>query len=141
MPGSIGESVDVQWFRKHVYTNLIVSHWQLMWEVEVLSEPHLEVLAGQFFQGADGRRYWAEAREPRKKAETSKRARRFTAILDRSYLTALAGGPTPDKQPSSGPAGPADRTRRPAASSAALMAAAAIGAGVALVGRRLWSRI
>ncbi|WP_433531681.1 DUF6082 family protein [Micromonospora sp. CA-263727] len=94
--GPIEESSDVEWFRKHVYTNLIVTHWQLMWEVDVLSEPHLEILADQFFEGAAGRRFWAEARGPRRRAETSRRARRFTAVLDERYLAALVAGPPED---------------------------------------------
>jgi hypothetical protein len=94
--GPIEQSSDVEWFRKHVYTNLIVSHWQLMWEVDVLSEPHLQVLADQFFKGEAGRRFWAEARGPRMKAETSRRARRFTAVIDQRYLAALAAGPPQD---------------------------------------------
>ncbi|WP_204038069.1 DUF6082 family protein [Micromonospora qiuiae] len=91
--GPIEQSSDVEWFRKHVYTNLIVSHWQLMWEVDVLSEAHLQVLADQFFKGEAGRRFWAEARGPGMKAETSRRARRFTAVIDQRYLAALAAGP------------------------------------------------
>ncbi|WP_343898429.1 DUF6082 family protein [Micromonospora gifhornensis] len=91
--GPIEQSTDLEWFRKHVYTNLIVSHWQLMWEVDVLSEAHLEVLADQFFKGTAGRRFWAEARGPRMKAETSRRARRFTVIVDRSYQAAVDAGP------------------------------------------------
>ncbi|MET8251417.1 DUF6082 family protein [Micromonospora sp. NPDC005197] len=62
--GPIEDAVDVEWFRKHVYANLIVSHWQLMWEVDVLTAQHLEVLADQFFKGHVGRRFWAEARGP-----------------------------------------------------------------------------
>ncbi|MFF0150668.1 DUF6082 family protein [Micromonospora sp. NPDC005203] len=89
----IEDAADVEWFRKHVYANLIVTHWQSMWEVDVLSAPHLEVLADQFFKGPVGRRFWAEARGPRRKAETSRRARRFTAIVDRRYLSAVAAGP------------------------------------------------
>ncbi|MGC4887221.1 DUF6082 family protein [Micromonospora sp. DT227] len=94
--GPIEESTDLRWFRKHVYSNLIVTHWQLMWEVDALSEPHLEVLADQFFAGAAGRRFWAEARGPRMKAETSRRARRFTLVMDRRYQMAVAAGPAAD---------------------------------------------
>ncbi|MDG4808088.1 DUF6082 family protein [Micromonospora sp. WMMD1120] len=91
--GPIEDAADTDWFRKHVYANLIVTHWQLMWEVDVLSAPHLEVLADQFFRGQVGRRFWTEARGPRSAAETSRRARRFTAIVDSRYLLAVAAGP------------------------------------------------
>ncbi|MFI9640186.1 DUF6082 family protein [Micromonospora sp. NPDC051925] len=53
----IEEPTDPEWFRRHVYANLIVSHWQLMWEVGVLTRPHLEVLGDQFFKGVVGRRF------------------------------------------------------------------------------------
>jgi hypothetical protein len=104
------------------------------------TEAHLEVLARQFFQGASGRRFWAEAREPRAKAEASRRARRFTAILDRSYLAAAAGGPATDERPQSELTRPAHRPRRLAGSPAAMIGAAVIGAVAAVVSRRLWDR-
>ena len=94
--GPIGDTTNRDWIRKHIYTNLIVSHWQLMWELGTLTQAHLEVLAEQFFAGAIGRRFWSEARGPRLKAETSRRARRFTRILDRIYLDALTAGPPHD---------------------------------------------
>ncbi|MEV0805338.1 DUF6082 family protein [Micromonospora sp. NPDC050200] len=138
--GPIEESTDLDWFRKHVYTNLIVSHWQLMWEVDVLTEPHLEVLADQFFQGAAGRRFWAEARGPRMKAEISRRARRFTAVVDRSYRSAVAAGPAADtlRQPISAAtpaaAGPTDGR------GVLFAAGVLLGGGVVLLGRRLARR-
>lgn len=146
--GPIEESTDLAWFRKHVYTNLIVSHWQLMWEVDALSEPHLGVLADQFFKGAAGRRFWAEARGPRMKAETSRRARRFTVVMDRSYQAAIAAGPAADavssparpshRQADSGPAG---AQRAPARSRPAHFAMGVIiGGGVALAGHYLARR-
>ncbi|MEV4482200.1 DUF6082 family protein [Micromonospora coxensis] len=145
--GPIEDSTDLDWFRKHVYTNLIVSHWQLMWEVDVLSEPHLEVLADQFFKGTAGRRFWAEARGPRMKAETSRRARRFTAVVDRSYRAAVAAGPATDAssqpQPSPRPADAEPSGARPgrAPSRAGHFATGVvIGVGAALVGRHLARR-
>ncbi|MEU4438614.1 DUF6082 family protein [Micromonospora chalcea] len=146
--GPIEESTDLAWFRKHVYTNLIVSHWQLMWEVDALSELHLEVLADQFFKGTAGRRFWAEARGPRMKAETSRRARRFTAVMERSYQAAIAAGPAIDavstparpshRQADSGPAGGqhAPARRRPAHFAMGVI----IGGGVAPAGHYLARR-
>lgn len=31
--GPIGESTDHSWYRQHIYLNLVVSHWQMMWEI------------------------------------------------------------------------------------------------------------
>jgi hypothetical protein len=142
--GPIGDSVDLGWFRKHVYTNLIVSHWQLMWEVGVLSQAHLRVLAGQFFAGAVGRRFWAEARGPRATAETSRRARQFTAIVDGCYVAALAAGPAADEAPVPGPAGPPADTEAggPPVDGRwrAVAVGAALGAGAVVLGRHLADR-
>ncbi|MFC8850407.1 MULTISPECIES: DUF6082 family protein [unclassified Micromonospora] len=141
--GPIEEAADLDWFRKHVYTNLIVSHWQLMWEVDVLSEAHLEVLADQFFKGTAGRRFWAEARGPRMKAETSRRARRFTAVVDQSYLSALDSGPAADEVAASSPATPPEpaATAPRAKSVIPLAAGLVLGAVAVLAGHRLAARL
>ncbi|TDB80272.1 DUF6082 family protein [Micromonospora sp. KC721] len=145
--GPIEQSTDLDWFRKHVYANLIVSHWQLMWEVDVLSEPHLEVLADQFFKGAIGRRFWTEARGPRMKAETSRRARRFTIVVDRSYQAAIDAGPATDETSSPPPHLPevgadVQRVQRGGAGSGAacLAIGVVLGACGALAGRYLAQR-
>ncbi|MFI1192358.1 DUF6082 family protein [Micromonospora sp. NPDC020750] len=141
--GPIEEATDLDWFRKHVYTNLIVSHWQLMWEVDVLSEAHLEVLADQFFKGSAGRRFWAEARGPRMKAETSRRARRFTSVVDRSYLSALASGPAADEANAPSPAAPPEAlASAPGAErGVALAAGVVLGAATAFAGHRIVERL
>ncbi|PZG14698.1 hypothetical protein C1I95_21190 [Micromonospora craterilacus] len=147
--GPIEQSTDREWFRKHVYTNLIVSHWQLMWEVDLLSEPHLEVLADQFFKGAAGRRFWAEARAPRMKAETSRRARRFTAVVDDRYHAAIATGlPVDSREPiqvAADPArsAPSDRPedeRDTTDRLAYLAVGMAVAAGAVAVGQCLFRR-
>ncbi|GAA2486966.1 DUF6082 family protein [Winogradskya humida] len=56
--GSIGDPVDVAWYRQHIYLNLIVSHWQMMWEIGALTEAHLRLTAAGLFGGPLGRRYW-----------------------------------------------------------------------------------
>ncbi|MFF0717470.1 DUF6082 family protein [Verrucosispora sp. NA02020] len=143
--GPIEQSTDLEWFRKHVYTNLIVSHWQLMWEVDLLSEDHLEVLADQFFKGMAGRRFWAEARGPRMKAETSRRARRFTLIVDRSYQAAVTAGPPADatdgrsssNDRAVGPDPHESQSGRPQSRAVDLALGAVLGGGVALAARYL----
>ncbi|MFG1913942.1 DUF6082 family protein [Micromonospora sp. NPDC048898] len=137
--GPIEDATNLEWFRKHVYANLIVSHWQLMWEVDVLSAPHLEALADQFFKGQVGRRFWAEARGPRRKAETSRRARRFTAIVDRRYLLAVAAGPAMNEPAAAVPiTGPESLPGREAVKGRATVFAVGVvlGAAAVLAGRR-----
>ncbi|MDG4802668.1 DUF6082 family protein [Micromonospora sp. WMMD980] len=135
--GPIEESTDLGWFRKHVYSNLIVTHWQLMWEVDTLSEPHLEVLADQFFKGAAGRRFWAEARGPRMKAETSRRARRFTLVMDRRYQMAVTAGPAAD----AAAARPAPGDPLPNRPAVHLARGVLLGGGLALAGGYLARRL
>ncbi|MFG1673068.1 DUF6082 family protein [Micromonospora sp. NPDC049282] len=135
--GPIEQSTDLGWFRKHVYSNLIVTHWQLMWEVDTLSEPHLEVLADQFFKGAAGRRFWAEARGPRMKAETSRRARRFTLVMDRCYQAAVAAGSAED----AAPARPELSDPVPKRPAVHLARGVLLGGGVTLVGHYLARRL
>ncbi|MFG2051312.1 DUF6082 family protein [Micromonospora sp. NPDC048935] len=138
--GPIEDAADIGWFRKHVYANLIVSHWQLMWEVDVLTAQHLEVLADQFFKGHVGRRFWAEARTPRMTAETSRRARRFTATVDRRYLAAVAAGPA-ENEPvgtagSTSPDTASARGARAAGHATALGVGVVLGAAAVIAGRR-----
>ncbi|WP_406075336.1 DUF6082 family protein [Micromonospora sp. NBC_01638] len=132
--GPIEDAADVEWFRKHVYANLIVTHWQSMWEVDVLAARHLEVLADQFFKGQVGRRFWAEARGPRTTAETSRRARRFTAIVDRRYLLAAAAGPAENEpRVATRTSGPGVGPERQAAKGRATVLAVGVVLGAAAV--------
>lgn len=88
--GLIGESTDMTWHRQHIYLNLIVSHWQMMWEMGVISEKHLRITAQGVFGGPLGLRFWSEARDMRLVAEKGRRARTFHAIVDHEYTLALA---------------------------------------------------
>jgi hypothetical protein len=139
--GPVGDTTDPEWVRKHIYTNLIVSHWQLMWELGALTEAHLEVLLEQFFAGAVGRRFWSEARGPRLKAETSRRARRFTRTVDRIYVDALASGPPRDILDGGNTEDEGDETVQPAMSwpGAQLFIGIALGAAAVAAGWRFFS--
>jgi hypothetical protein len=46
-------------YREHMYANLIVSHWQMDWDVGTLDEQHLREVAAVFFQGEIGLRFGA----------------------------------------------------------------------------------
>jgi hypothetical protein len=88
--GNIGVSEDRLWHRQHIYLNLVVSHWQLMWEIGAMNEAHLRLAAAQIFGGPLGRRFWAEVRTPRPAVEIGRRASRFHAIIEDEYQRALA---------------------------------------------------
>ncbi|GAA2574930.1 hypothetical protein GCM10010435_58400 [Winogradskya consettensis] len=86
--GPIGDSVDVAWYRQHIYLNLIVSHWQMMWEIGALTEAHLRLTAAGLFGGPLGRRYWGEARDARRTVEQGRRAQHFYSVVDDEYQAA-----------------------------------------------------
>lgn len=109
--GPIGASTDVAWYRQHIYLNLIVSHWQMMWEIGSLSEAHLRLLAAGVFGGPLGRRYWREAREARWNAETGQRAKAFHRIVDSEYQSAPRSAPEPGPDAAKGTAQPRSSSR------------------------------
>jgi hypothetical protein len=81
---------DTDRYREHMYANLIVSHWQMDWEVGTLDEEHLREVAAIFLQGEIGNRFWHDVREMRMKAEGSqRRRRRFLQIIDQEYRQAV----------------------------------------------------
>lgn len=101
--GIIGKSVDRSWHRQHIYLNLIVSHWQMMWEIGALTEEHVRILARGIFRGPLGFRYWKEARDVRLVAEKGRAARDFHAIVDDEFLRARP--PVPAEADNNIPAG------------------------------------
>ena len=84
-------SDEVRIQRQHIYSNLIVSHWQMMYELNAMTEQHLRSLAHIMFSGEAGRRFWGVTRELRLNSLGTRRERRFYAILDEEYRSA-----TPD---------------------------------------------
>lgn len=94
--GPIGDSSDLAWYRQHIYLNLIVSHWQMMWEIGAISEDHLRITSRGIFGGALGRRFWREARQMRSDAIQSRRERQFHSIIDSEYLRAAESVSDPD---------------------------------------------
>jgi hypothetical protein len=77
---------DTDRYREHMYANLIVSHWQMDWDVGTLDEEHLREVAKVFFQGPIGHRFWSDTRGLRSASERRHRKRRrFHAILDEEW--------------------------------------------------------
>lgn len=107
--GPIGTSTDRTWYRQHIYLNLIVSHWQLMWELGALTEVHLRLAARGIFAGPLGLRFWGEARLIRPAAEKGRRARAFHQILEQEYQQALTHRPTEAEEPSAQQMSESDR--------------------------------
>ena len=152
--GPFSGSTAIDDRRRHMYTNLMVSHWQTMWEVGSLTEPHLRVLADELFAGESGRHFWSLIGGVRSDVEGGRRARHFHRIVADAYDNAIQAGPpvksqddpppTADPAPTPGPAptpvpaptpGP-PRAPRPVPPVVMLSIGAAIGACLAIAARR-----
>lgn len=81
--------------RQQVYTNLIVSFWYAMFEIENITDGQMSHLASEFFKAAPGRQYWAIAGPLRRRLPNSSRELKFVQIIDEEYRKALSA-PTVD---------------------------------------------
>lgn len=82
--------------RQHLYLNLVLSHWEMMYELGALTEGQLRQAADSIFRAAPGRTFWAASRDARGDAAESRRARRFHQLVDESFersATPPAGSP------------------------------------------------
>jgi hypothetical protein len=73
------------------FSNLIVAHWLMLWQIGHIDEATLRANVRTFFNGQVGRDHW------RKNAHTwpttDHRARRFALIMTEEYERAQAAGP------------------------------------------------
>jgi hypothetical protein len=99
--GDFFDSTDPDEQRAQMYVNMIFSHWEMMFELNALSEVALREAAGIVLAGPDGRRFWAGSRDIRAKSASTRRKRHFHAIVDAEYLRLPSStpgtppGPTP----------------------------------------------
>jgi MYXO-CTERM domain-containing protein len=122
--------------REHMYVNLIISNWQMQYEMHVFSEPHLRSAAHILFSGEVGQRFWVEVRDLRVNTASTRRERRFHEILEEEYqhaLTSPAVAPTPRNPSTQSQPGRSSRRTWQAAFG---LAAAGLGAFAALRRRR-----
>jgi hypothetical protein len=76
--------------RAQLYINLIVSHWQLMYELEAITVEHLRLLSYMMFLGPLGSQFWTDSRVARFRSAGSSREREMYKILDEEYERARA---------------------------------------------------
>jgi hypothetical protein len=117
-----------------MYVNLIISNWQMQYELRVFSEAPLRSAAHILFSGEAGERFWPEVRDLRVSTASTRRERRFHEILDEEYQHALTSpvvAPTPEN--SSMRSQPRRSTRR----TRQVIGLAAAGVGVMAALRRL----
>lgn len=75
--------------RQIMYTNMIVSHWEMMYELGALTEGHLRELGADMFRGEPGRKFWAGSRDRRIRTAHGRREVKFQLILDDVYRQVL----------------------------------------------------
>ncbi|MFW5416782.1 hypothetical protein J0910_09190 [Nocardiopsis sp. CNT-189] len=125
--------------RQSMYTNMILSQWEMAYESRSIDDAHLRALAARLFAGRVGWDFWSEAREVRISTAGTRRSRRFHAILDEEFAghphrpAAPAPPPAPEEPPV--PARPPAAVALPTAAGAA--AGLLAGLGAALLARRL----
>jgi hypothetical protein len=86
-PYFASENPDAQ--REHMYVNLIVSHFQINYELRAIGERHLRESAYILLSGEAGQRFWIGARELRLRTSDTRRDRHFHEIMDEEYQRAL----------------------------------------------------
>lgn len=102
-PGPRSSALDE---RQAVYINLILSHWQARWDVQMLNERVLRRIADELFRGEAARLYWTEFGSYRFASGTTNPKRRaMLHIIHEQYQRAVAAGPAER------PAVPAPRSR------------------------------
>ncbi|WP_007508645.1 MULTISPECIES: DUF6082 family protein [Pseudofrankia] len=102
--GDFFDSADPEQQRAQLYVNMIFSHWELMFELNALTEVALREAAHIVLAGSDGRRFWEGSRDIRAKSASTRRKRRFHEIVDGEYLClpTPSAGPTPSPTSGSG---------------------------------------
>ena len=90
--GMFSSSANLDVRRQHIYTNLIVSHWQTAFEVGYLKEAELRVMANGIFAGEVGREFWDESRVARFASAPKGESRLFMEILDDEYKKSCKSG-------------------------------------------------
>ncbi|MEO3857593.1 DUF6082 family protein [Acrocarpospora sp. B8E8] len=84
--GAFFSSDDEESQRAHMYVNMIVNHWLLMWELRSITEPHLRAVARTVLEGAIGYEFWRDARSLRTTSSGTRRERQFNRIIDSEFV-------------------------------------------------------
>ncbi|MBB5776408.1 DUF6082 family protein [Nonomuraea jabiensis] len=109
--------------RVHLYLNLLLSYWEMLFIVGELPESILVDYARTDFFGTEaGTRFWKGTREYRRLVARNRRSQRFVAAIDLAWRQSLEARPAETPVRGSSP-------RPPAVGAAAVVAA--VGAAVA----------
>ncbi|AYN41618.1 hypothetical protein D9753_25135 [Streptomyces dangxiongensis] len=75
--------------RQHMYVNLVVSHWEMWFELGDLTDHWLASMCDEIFAGEIGRSFWARTREARISTASTRRMKHFNQIIDTRCVAAL----------------------------------------------------
>ncbi|WP_344495087.1 DUF6082 family protein [Nonomuraea monospora] len=97
--GALDRTRSQDELRQHLYLNLLVSFWEMRYEIDDLPDHILYALAStELFTTVPGRQFWIEARTHRLGAAKSRKERRFNEILQKAYhSTPDIPSPIPDR--------------------------------------------
>lgn len=87
--GRLDGDASVTARRQHLYLNLVLSHWEMMFELGTLPEEHLRQGADSVFNTEPGRAFWAASGEARRLASGTRRGRGFHAVVEGRYRAAV----------------------------------------------------
>lgn len=76
--------------RQHLFTNLIISHWQLAFEIGYLEVTELRLMAEDLFTAEPAQKFWLSGSETRRAVLSSHRDKWFHEILEESFRTSIA---------------------------------------------------
>lgn len=79
--------------RQHLYVNLVMSHWEMAYELGDLTDHWVASTCDEIFAGEIGRSYWARARHARISTAPSRRVKHLNQIIDARYEAALGTPP------------------------------------------------
>jgi hypothetical protein len=87
--GPVPEPDDPKTRKQQLYTNMIISAWEMSFEVRALPEQRLRFIANEMFCGRVGREFWRNARKGRMSTSANRHEKRFHQILDEEYQKVL----------------------------------------------------
>ncbi|MEO3799706.1 DUF6082 family protein [Nonomuraea sp. B1E8] len=86
--------------RLHLYLNLVLSYWEMLFRVGQMHEPVLQEYARHDFLGTEvGRRFWEGTRGRRLALAKDRRSKQFVTVIDRAWRqTVETQGTQPPRQ-------------------------------------------
>lgn len=89
--GEFSTASTTDGYKQHIYLNMIIQHWQLMFELGALGNDQLTNMAEDLMRSEPARMYWEDARKAREISTIGRQHRKFLSVLDSAYdQTSLA---------------------------------------------------